>query len=131
MTKVGDGPLCVEFLVEMFGTVQQSSVPGDIPTLGGEDVSGVETSVQELSLADLTHIWTLGVGSDRSLIRPKEWNGESHGFDDFAFKFVSWLSGLPGDAERLLEESSHMGRQIVFAGTAREGCGKSCSNCSH
>ena len=29
--------------------------------------------------------------------------------------FVSWLSGLPGDAERLWEESSRMGRQIVFA----------------
>ena len=30
-------------------------------------------------------------------------------------KFVNWLSGLPGDAGRFLEESSHIERQIVFA----------------
>ena len=57
----------------MSGT-PQSSVPGDIPIPGGEDVSGVETRAQELSLADVPHIWTLGVGTDRSLGRPKEWN---------------------------------------------------------
>ena len=73
----------------MSGTAQQSSVPGDFPIHGGEDVLGAETSGQEL----------LGVESDRSLGRPKEWNEESHSFDDFAFKFVNWLSGLPGDAE--------------------------------
>ena len=28
--------------------------------------------------------------------------------DDFAFKFSNWLSGLPGDAERFLEESMTM-----------------------
>ena len=27
--------------------------------------------------------------------RPKEWNGEPSGFDDFAFKFSNWLS-VPG-----------------------------------
>ena len=31
--------------------------------------------VPELSLAELTQVWTLGVGSDRSLGRPKEGNG--------------------------------------------------------
>ena len=30
----------------------------------------------ELSLGELTQVWMLGVGSDRSLGRPKEWNGE-------------------------------------------------------
>ena len=39
---------------------------------------------------------------------PKECNGESGGFDDFAFKFSNWLSGLPGDAERFLEESANI-----------------------
>ena len=42
---------------------------------------------------------TLGVGSDRS----------------FAFKFSNWLSGLPGDAERFLEESVTMARPIQWA----------------
>ena len=52
--------------------------------------------VPELSLVELTQVWTLGVGSDTSLGRPKEWNGEPSGFDDFAFKFsklVEWASG--------------------------------------
>ena len=56
--------------------------------------------VPELSLSELTQVWTLGVRSDR----PKEWNGEPCSFHDFAFKFSNWLSGLPGDAERFLEE---------------------------
>ena len=45
----------------------------------------------------------------------QEWNRESNGFDYFAIKFANWLSGLPGDAERLLEESVHLGRPIVLA----------------
>ena len=71
--------------------------------------------VPELSLAELTQVWTLGVGSDRSLGRPKEWNGEPSGFDDFAFKFSKWLSGLSGDAERFLEESVTMAQPIQWA----------------
>ena len=71
--------------------------------------------VPELSLIELTQVWTLGVGSDRSLGRPKEWNGEPSGFGDFAFKFSNWLSGLPGDAERFLEESVTMAQPIQWA----------------
>ena len=37
-----------------------------------------------------------------------EWR--AGGFDDFAFKFSNWLFGLPGDAERLLEECANMGQ---------------------
>ena len=52
--------------------------------------------VPELSLAELTQVWTLGVGSDRSLGRTKEWNGAPSSIDDFAFKFSNWLSWLAG-----------------------------------
>ena len=68
--------------------------------------------VPELSLKELTQVWTLGVGSDRSLGRPKEWNVEPSGFDDSAFKFSNCLSGLPGDAESFLEESLTMAQPI-------------------
>ena len=71
--------------------------------------------VPELSLAELTQVWTLGVGSDRSLGRPKEWNGKPNSFDDFEFKFSNWLSGLPGDAERFLEELVTMAQPIQWA----------------
>ena len=55
------------------------------------------------------------MGSDRSLGRPKEWNGEPSGFEDFEFKFSNWLSGLPGDAEIFLEESVTMAQPILWA----------------
>ena len=45
---------------------QQVSIPGD-----GNVPIGV-TVEPELSLGELTQVWTLGVGSDRSLGRPKE-----------------------------------------------------------
>ena len=32
-------------------------------------------AIPELSLVEMTQVWTLGVGSDRSLGRPKEWFG--------------------------------------------------------
>ena len=59
---------------------QQMSVPG------GRDAPFVAIE-PEPTVGELTHVWTLGVGPDRSLGRPKEWNGESSGFDNFAFKF--------------------------------------------
>ena len=41
--------------------------------------------------------------------------------DDFAFKFSNWLGGLPGDAERYLEDSVTMAQPIQWATlTARE-----------
>ena len=72
-------------------------------------------AVPELSLAELTQVWSVGVGSDRSLGRPKEWNGEPSSFDDFAFKFSTWFGGLPGDAERFLEESVTMAQPLQWA----------------
>ena len=83
--------------------------------IGEIDAAATAQQTPELSLAELTQVWTLGVGSDRSLGRPKEWNGEPNSFDDFAFKFSNWLSGLPGDAERFLEESVTMAQSIQWA----------------
>ena len=85
-----------------------------MPILGDRDVDVEVTIEPELTLGKLTHVWALGVGSDRSLGRPKEWNGESSVFDNFAFKFSIWLSGLPGDAERFQEESASMGQPIMW-----------------
>ena len=81
----------------------------------GEIDAAATAQQTPVSLAELTQVWTLGVGSDRSLGRPKEWNDEPHSFDDFAFKFSNWLSELPGDAERFLEESVTMAQPIQWA----------------
>ena len=61
-------------------------------------------------------IWTMGIGSDRSLGRRKECNGRSSGFDDFAFKLECWSSGL-------LEEADASGgeRLDAFAHRLRNG----------
>ena len=45
----------------------------------------------------------------------RRWNGESSGFDNFAFKFSNWLSGLPGDVEKFMEDSVNLGQPIVWA----------------
>ena len=103
-------------------TAQQTPIPVEVNV----------PVVPELSLGELTQVWTLGVGSDRSLGRPKEWNGEPSGFDDFAFKFSNWLSGLPGDAESFLEESVTMAQPIQWATlTPREkGRGQRSRDCT-
>ena len=82
---------------------QQMPIPGE------GDVPVAVTIEPKLTLGELKQVWTLGVGSDRSLGRPKEWNCESSGFDDFAFEFSNWLSGLPQDAKRFLEKSAKHG----------------------
>ena len=48
-------------------------------------------------------LWMMGMTSERTLGRPKEWDGKEPGFDEFSFKFINWLSGRPGDVEELLE----------------------------
>ena len=80
---------------------------------GEGDVPITVTIEPELTLGKLTQVRTLGVGSHRSLGRPKKWNGESSGFGGFAFEFSNWLFDRPGDAERFLEESANMGQPIV------------------
>ena len=47
----------------------------------------------------------MGLASERSLGRPKEWDGKESGFDKFAFRFSNCLGSMPGDAEALLEAS--------------------------
>ena len=44
-------------------------------------------------------LWMMGMSSERTLGRPKEWDGKDPGFDDFVFKFANWLSGMPGDVD--------------------------------
>ena len=86
-----------------------------MPVLGEGDEPDAVTMEPELTLGELTQVWTLGVGFDRSLGRPKERNGESSGFYNFAFWFSNWLSGLPGDAQRFLGESANMGQPLMWA----------------
>ena len=80
--------------------MQKMLIPGE------RDVPVAVTLEPELTLGELdqTEVWN-----------ERRSNGESSGFDDSPFKFSSWLSGLPGDAERFLEESANMGQSIMWA----------------
>ena len=73
----------------------------------GEGDAPVGVAIEpELTLGELTHAWTLGVGSDRSLGRPKEWKGESSGFDNFDARACSALVSL---TENLLSSKAANG----------------------
>ena len=50
-------------------------------------------------------VWSLGIGSDRTLGRPKDWNGDQAHYEEFTFKFQNWIAGLPGEADVLLEKA--------------------------
>ena len=57
----------------------------------------------------------MGLSAERTLGKPKDWDGRDEGFSSFTYKFSNWLSALPGDAERLLELSSREPREIRMA----------------
>ena len=47
----------------------------------------------DISEDEFARLWTLGVGSERTLGRPQQWNGEERNYDEFAFRFLNWLGG--------------------------------------
>ena len=60
-------------------------------------------------------MWMMGLSAERTLGKPKDWDGRDEGFSSFTYKFANWLSALPGDAERLLEHSSREPHEISMA----------------
>ena len=65
----GYEPNLLFVLMSEIGEVDAATSAQQVPILVDENVP----VVPELSLGELTQVWTLGVGSDRSLGRPKEW----------------------------------------------------------
>ena len=57
---------------------------------------------------EFAKLWTVGIGSERTLGRTGILTGDEKTFDEFASRFVSWLGGLPVD----------VGRYLVFAARA-------------
>ena len=69
----------------------------------------------DISDDEFARLWTLGVGSDRTLGRPSSWNGDEKIYDEFSFRFLNWLGGLPGDAGYYLEHAGKSTTAIAFA----------------
>ena len=77
---------------------------------GAADVAPTGLNDEEFSRQ-----WLLGLAGERSMGRPKEWNGKEDGFDTFAFRFSNWLGAMPGNAEELLEASVKRDVPILLA----------------
>ena len=86
----------------------------DLGAAAGLDARRVE-GVGGVTDEEFNRLWMLGLSSDRSLGKPKEWNGREDGFDTFAFRFANWLSSLPGEVEALLDEASTRKNPLIMA----------------
>ena len=87
---------------------QQMPIPGE------GDLPVTVTIEPELTLRELTKVWTLGVGSDRSLERPKEWNGDPVVSTTLHSSSRIGCLGFR-DAERFLDVSANVGQPIIWA----------------
>ena len=56
-----------------------------------------------LQLEQFTRLWMMGLSAERTLGKPKDWNGSDDQLDTFTYKYSAWLEGWPGNAEELLE----------------------------
>ena len=63
-------------------------------------------SASGLQLEQFTCLWMMGLSAERTLGKPKDWNGSDEQFDNFTYKYSAWLGGLPGNAEELLEAAA-------------------------
>ena len=62
---------------------------------------------------EFVKMWMMGMNTERTVGRPKDWDGKENGFDSFAFKFSNWLAAPPGDTEGLLEfVNTHTARRL-------------------
>ena len=73
----------------------------------------------ELDAAAFHKMWMMGQQQERSVGRPREWNGGDEGFEDFQFKFVNYMSGMPGPSKDksvrgLLDEASTEKNEILW-----------------
>jgi len=68
-----------------------------------------------LTNEEFVRLWMMGLGSDKTLGRPSNWNGVADGWRSFSYKFQNWLSGLPGDVEALLNEAAKAEQPLVYA----------------
>jgi hypothetical protein len=79
------------------------------------EVDGVrQMAAAPVDLEAFNRLWMMGVSAERSLGRPREWDGKDGGFDDFTYKFSSWLGGLPGNVEDILAHAQTLKTSIVF-----------------
>jgi hypothetical protein len=57
-----------------------------------------------LSEEEFVRLWMMGISSERSIGRPRDFDGAQSNAEDFFAKFTNWLAGMPGDVEVMLED---------------------------
>ena len=85
-------------------------VPVPEEGVSAEGEEGVTSLIgNQLAISDeqFQKLWMMGLSSERSLGRPKDWAGnDQQGFEEFAFRLTNWLSSLPGRCDELMEEAA-------------------------
>ncbi len=76
---------------------------------------GVVAQLGGVTDEEFDRLWVLGLSSDRSLGKPKEWTGEEDGCDMFAVCFANWRSSSPGGPEAWLDEASTRRKPLIMA----------------
>ena len=74
----------------------------------------------KISTEKFAEMWMMGSHTERTVGRPREWNGSDEGFEDFQHKLNNYMSSTPGaDRERtvmaLLDGAAAAAEPISFA----------------
>ena len=63
-----------------------------------------EATAPRMSEEEFVRLWMMGIGSKRSIGRPRDFDGAQSNAEDFFAKFTNWLAGMPGDVEVMLKD---------------------------
>ena len=86
-------------------------------TMANEMTAAADKDI--LDVEEFVKMWMMGMNTERTVGRPKDWDGKESGFDSFAFKFSNWLAALPRNAVDVLEFASTHGEEIEWASVGR------------
>ena len=78
---------------------QPAGMPAQTAGNGAAPATPPSPQQSELDAATFHKMWMMGQQQERTLGRPRDWNGSDEGFEEFQFKFVNFMSGMPGPSE--------------------------------
>ena len=76
-------------------------------------MSGDLATAPMLREEEFVRLWMMGISSERSIGRPRDFDGAQSNAEDFFAKFTNWLAGMPGDTEFILEDAEKRKNEIT------------------
>ena len=68
------------------------------------DVQAPPQPQLQLSDSEFMQLWMLGLAQEKSIGKPREWNGADEQFEEFQYKITNYMAGLPGDGSLSVKE---------------------------